>query len=258
MSDQDIESGKRWNDEIAAELDQSEFGILCVTPENIAEPWLNFEAGAISKKYDSSQVCPYLFGFSKVQVKGPLGSFQATLANKDGTQKLVSAIARKVALDTDLESLFKLLWPELDKKLKSIGKQSTDLKEMGQKATLNDSDMIQRIYSEVGRISSELRVLRSLNPEYRGLSLLGPAVLRRSANEGEIVERRRPPRQTDQNFLERIQEAEPDFLRLLGEASDQDREIIVSIMSAYSSDLPDNLKEGLFEKALSEVKKLSS
>jgi len=46
MSDEDIESGGRWNDQIAAELEQADYGIICLTSTNLDRPWLLFEADA--------------------------------------------------------------------------------------------------------------------------------------------------------------------------------------------------------------------
>src|ERR1044072_8914676 len=61
----DIEQGSNWVLELAKGLEQTQFGILCMTLENLESSWMLFEAGAISmaetingKRY----VCPYLFG----------------------------------------------------------------------------------------------------------------------------------------------------------------------------------------------------
>src|SRR6266852_8612587 len=64
-----IEAGSKWLNEIVRELGQSPVGIICLTAENQKEPWLVFEAGAISAfarpllKADETieaRVCPYL------------------------------------------------------------------------------------------------------------------------------------------------------------------------------------------------------
>lgn len=49
VSSEDIDKGSRWSTDIADELDESTYGILCVTKENIDAPWLNFEAGALGR-----------------------------------------------------------------------------------------------------------------------------------------------------------------------------------------------------------------
>lgn len=55
-----IERGARWAPELAQVLEETRFGILCLTPENLLSPWLLFEAGALSKTLDNTFVSPYL------------------------------------------------------------------------------------------------------------------------------------------------------------------------------------------------------
>ena len=50
MSDTDIEKGARWENEISLRLAESDLGIICLTPDNLEEPWVLFEAGALAKK----------------------------------------------------------------------------------------------------------------------------------------------------------------------------------------------------------------
>src|SRR6187549_4103004 len=56
--------GARWYDEIGAALEKCEIGIICLTRENMREPWINFEAGALSKRVGSARVCPLLINLS--------------------------------------------------------------------------------------------------------------------------------------------------------------------------------------------------
>src|SRR5260221_2046911 len=65
VSSLDIDAGERWGTELFTQLDKHHVGIICVTKENQAQPWLNFEAGALAKqlkgeKADESRVCPLL------------------------------------------------------------------------------------------------------------------------------------------------------------------------------------------------------
>ena len=65
VSSEDIDKGARWSTDIAKELEDSTFGILCVTKENLNAPWLSFEAGALSKTMDKSFVTPFLFDIKR-------------------------------------------------------------------------------------------------------------------------------------------------------------------------------------------------
>jgi hypothetical protein len=56
MSVEEIKSGTRKGIEIARSLDETDFGIICVTHSNQHKPWLMFEAGAIAKRLDLARV----------------------------------------------------------------------------------------------------------------------------------------------------------------------------------------------------------
>src|SRR4051794_33907999 len=76
VSSEDIDKGARWSSDIPKELEDSSFGILCIPTQNLDAPWVNFEAGALSKSLERSRVAPFLFGVDRTDVKGPLLQFQ--------------------------------------------------------------------------------------------------------------------------------------------------------------------------------------
>lgn len=123
MSDQEIEPGTRWANELARTLDAINFGIICLTPETIDTPWVLFEAGALSKALSDSIVCPYLIDLEPGQLKGPLNQFNAVLADKDGTLGLLRAMnrtnrKRQRLPEQILEETFEQWWPKIDADLK--------------------------------------------------------------------------------------------------------------------------------------------
>ncbi len=126
LSTQDIRTGKLWILEIASQLAETKFGILCLTRENLNSPWLNFEAGALSKTIDDKTfVCPYLIsGLQSAEVPVPLGEFQSVPANKEGTLKLLKTINTALAekkLDEDvLKDAFEKYWPDLERVLQNL------------------------------------------------------------------------------------------------------------------------------------------
>jgi hypothetical protein len=127
MSDKDIEKGARWGPELSTQLQHAQIGIICLTPENMEEPWLNFEAGALSKQLDISRVCPYLFELEPTEVQYPLAGFQSAKAEKEDTRNLLHTINRAMgeeALDDGtLNSSFDVWWETLANKLSQVNKQ---------------------------------------------------------------------------------------------------------------------------------------
>src|ERR1700720_3713132 len=44
-----IKMGVRWFEEIGQQLDASDAGLICLTPENLSSNWIHYEAGALAK-----------------------------------------------------------------------------------------------------------------------------------------------------------------------------------------------------------------
>jgi hypothetical protein len=126
MSDTDIEKGSRGLTELVRALEGIKVGIVCLTPENLKEPWILYEAGALSKTIDDrTRLCTYLLGGLRSQnVRQPLGMFQHTEANKDETKKLVRtinvAISDEPVSDANLSTIFEKMWPELENSIQNM------------------------------------------------------------------------------------------------------------------------------------------
>ncbi len=117
VSSEDIDKGVRWSVDISRELDVSSYGILCVTADNVAAPWLNFEAGALSKSFERGRVSPFLFGVDRNSVTGPLVQFQSTIYERDDILRLLKSIntASETPLENSrLEGAFAVWWPRLN------------------------------------------------------------------------------------------------------------------------------------------------
>lgn len=120
----DIDKGSRWSKEIATELEKSQFGIVCLTFDNLQKPWVMFEAGALSKHLDSSHVCPILFDVENTDLAGPLVQFQTTLFSKKEIRKLIQTInelcGENKLTDTVLDKVFEMWWPKLEEEIQII------------------------------------------------------------------------------------------------------------------------------------------
>ena len=167
VSSEDIDKGTRWSIDIAKELEDSSFGILCVTPQNLEAPWINFEAGALSKAFNTSNVSPFLFGLKPSDLKkSPLLQFQSTLYDKKDFVKLILSINNALGNDkldeVKLKTTFDVWWDNLKAKLDVylVEAVQTLPKSEDQTVISSKSDAIEEIL-ELTR--EQFKVLR--NPE---------------------------------------------------------------------------------------------
>lgn len=157
MSEEDIGSGKRWNDAIAKALGETDFAIVCVTPENQAAPWLVFEAGAIAKTVEVAHVVPLCIGVAPSQVTGPLEAFQGRALNKDGVRRLVHDIttARENPMPkAQVDELFDAMWPKLDAAILKSRKAPS-----GPKHPRSTDDMLAELVDGLRRIERRIDVI---------------------------------------------------------------------------------------------------
>lgn len=128
MSAEDIGKGKRWSDEIARYLDETSEGIVCVTADNMTEPWLHFEAGALAKSRADATVRPLLLDVGKADVVGPLAEFQLTAAlDPEDMWLFVKSIEngceRRIG-EERLRRAFDRVWPDLRERLDTLAATS--------------------------------------------------------------------------------------------------------------------------------------
>ena len=143
-----ISPGELWLQRLGKELEQSEFGILCLTQDNYEAPWLLFEAGALGKKFGTSRVVPYLIDdLPPNSEKSPLQQFQNVRADQQGTFRLVETIneKRENPKPSDrLERSFKRWWPDLEERLAGLRDANRD-----QPATRSDRELLELISKHV-------------------------------------------------------------------------------------------------------------
>lgn len=118
-----VEKGAKWLPEISGKLEACDCAIICLTRENLSNPWILFEAGALAKKANS-RVCTLLFDVAKADVEFPLAMFQATDFAKEDFRGLVETI-NNVGGDLSLKEsglarVFDKWWPELEEKVNRI------------------------------------------------------------------------------------------------------------------------------------------
>lgn len=125
-STEDIRAGQRWNNEVNGWLANTDFGILCVTPENARAPWLNFEAGALAKRIsDDARVVPVTLGFQPSALEEPLKQFNGVMADRPGLLKLMKSISEIADPAIDIDRAFGRWWSDIEEKLASIPDQES-------------------------------------------------------------------------------------------------------------------------------------
>lgn len=121
VSSEDISKGERWRKVLSTTLDDMHQGIICVTPDSLAAPWLNFEAGALAKSIDQARVRTVLLGIAPHDVSGPLAEFQHTdIRDEADTYKFIQSLNKPEVTSLDeqrLQRAFDRAWPELVKKV---------------------------------------------------------------------------------------------------------------------------------------------
>jgi hypothetical protein len=166
MSEEDISMGARWSYEIAGKLEECEVGIICLTPENQHNPWLMFEAGALSKKILHTYVCPYLIEMNRSQLTGPMAQFQAALADKEGTSRILQTFNKALGDSQipaiELDEIFDVWWPKLEGQLQNL--PSVESKVVQQRTT---GEILEEILSNTRENlrREEMRLLSSQRQE---------------------------------------------------------------------------------------------
>lgn len=146
ISTEDIKKGTVWFKELSKELDETSFGIICCVPENIKEPWIQFEAGTANRP--NRKVATFLLGLTTDELeKNPLSHFNATVFKREDVLRLVQSINgdSQNPLTNDLvKKKFDVCWPGLEQKINEVldsdipqksslsnqGKQKTFLNEL--------------------------------------------------------------------------------------------------------------------------------
>ncbi|MCM3905675.1 MAG: hypothetical protein ND866_28615 [Pyrinomonadaceae bacterium] len=118
----DISKGALWFDSINRELNRSQAGIVCLTPENMDMAWIHFEAGALFR--ETTKIFTLLYKVPARSLRGPLSNFQGTEATRGDLWKLVEALATLMAKEApdpqERLKTFEEQWPLLETHLNKI------------------------------------------------------------------------------------------------------------------------------------------
>lgn len=167
FSSEDIEKGEDWQAKLSSELKDTNYGIVCLTTENVNAPWIHFEAGALSKMLNS-RVMVVALNINYSDIVGPLKTFQATKFEEDDVLRLLQSINNsqdKPLDETKLKRSFNAFWPQFNEKIVSII-QNAPQREMNKKtaASENVSEIIDEILQLVRNQNSIINDPEKLLP----------------------------------------------------------------------------------------------
>jgi hypothetical protein len=159
LSEKGIEPGEPWQEKLMTALARAQFGVICITRDNADEPWLLFEAGALSKRQREAGVRSVPF-FLDDPVRGdhPLGSYQGKNADKPGTFELLNVLWDACGCWTENQELrkdlFELRWPALESQIAQVRQRPETLKTKGWSAniprpTRADREVLKRMRPEM-------------------------------------------------------------------------------------------------------------
>ncbi|WP_432573195.1 toll/interleukin-1 receptor domain-containing protein [Kineococcus sp. SYSU DK005] len=219
VSSRDTEAGVRWNHIIEAQLESSDFGIICLTPDNIEAPWLNFEAGALGKAVQGSHVVPLLYDMTPADINTPLKQFQAKQLTRDGVLEMVQTmnrVAERSLPNSTIEAVFDGLWPRLETKIGALNSSGGFTRRPKQRS---DRELLEELVTAVRELQRTQRQPANTIGAARGDSRPRSAVgeLNKSVEnvgaslkfgkEGPIVFSKYPLNATQQRFIEAVAEA---------------------------------------------------
>ncbi|HSY15284.1 MAG TPA: TIR domain-containing protein [Jatrophihabitantaceae bacterium] len=149
MSSADIEKGAAGLPEIATQLKACAFGIVCLTQENQHRPWINYEAGALSKSVgdDASRVATILVDIAgPTEVTGPLAQFQATALNLEDVRKLalsLDKVTENPRSPDRVERVVESMWPQFETGLAAALERDSEATDANQ--SRSEREMLEEI-----------------------------------------------------------------------------------------------------------------
>ena len=143
ISTQDIALGSVWRTSLGEELTDADYGVLCVTEDNLESPWLCYEAGALGistashdKEEHKPRIAPILFGNVKAsQVASPIQDFQSKPFTRDNMLALALDLTERYRDvspnlnppdERDIERNFNASYEELESEIQAILKEAEE------------------------------------------------------------------------------------------------------------------------------------
>jgi hypothetical protein len=158
MSSKDIDRGSLWFSELSDQLAETKLGIVCLTQDNKAKPWILFESGALAKGLSSSRVCTFLVDLQPTDIANPLAQFNHTLPDKPGVFDLLRTInislGDKGLKDRVLEKVFDTYWPQFESAFKIALDRNPPSEDVKPRS---EENMLAEVLTSVRRLDRRMR-----------------------------------------------------------------------------------------------------
>lgn len=112
-----IQAGQQWFAELMKALEDSKFAIACITKRSLAAPWIMFESGALSAKFESPKLVPLMLDCGVQDLVDPLARFNGVLFDAESMHGLFMSINASVGsplAPKALRAAFNEVWPTLE------------------------------------------------------------------------------------------------------------------------------------------------
>lgn len=166
----ETDKGATWFPVISKELDASEYGIICLTRENLHADWLHFEAGALAHNISKSRVTPVLIDLTTSDVGLPFSQFQFTKFDRSDILKMLKSInssnKQDSLLEGRLETAFSKWWPDLEANIQRA-KEQPQPKEIRR----TDRELLEELLQTVRGLSQEGKASSLLSGRFMAIPL---------------------------------------------------------------------------------------
>ena len=113
----EIRAGRWWFDELERALDNSQLGILCMTPENLESYGIHYEAYRLLRQKDRGATVLTFLLERDVQMPIPLGRLNPLYGNRDGACALAEIVAKELRVKP---RFFEKAWSDLERALEMV------------------------------------------------------------------------------------------------------------------------------------------
>ena len=178
-SERDLGDDDNWRGRLEQALDDSQFGIFCLTRENQKKLWPGYEFGALRSK----RLCALLFDIDPKELEGgPFARLDLIPCNEEGLLRLARALnecSKEPVNERTLQYAVRGAWLDLRKELElpfaACEEQETaGRKEFDKLATADREDAPPAIYVPYGRRHDALIVVDIQNDFFEDGSLAVP------------------------------------------------------------------------------------